>query len=246
MPTIATNLVLLLACIITAVNLGAADPITGAILIDCSRGNFKRRACEAIRGPNGGAGACKFKTNRIKDTYLRCINNRSFVDFKPETSITTIETDTTAITTVASSTTTTKNPCPDGVGGYERKLFSRQLNNDARIDRVDNVRGANRCALLCSSMADCLFFTFKESGRVCDRFSEIPPQTRNAKVNAYERLANCVADTTVTATSTTSAAALTTTAAIRTATTTTTVANPPCLVGAKSILPGKPTTSFGF
>jgi hypothetical protein len=45
---------------------------------DCSPGDYRRAQCEAIEGPNGGAGACTYKA-----ATSECLNDPNFVDASP-------------------------------------------------------------------------------------------------------------------------------------------------------------------
>jgi hypothetical protein len=54
-----------------------------ALFADCTVGDRRRAVCEAISGPNGGAGACSFKGNKNQPNFRKCINTISFVDDAP-------------------------------------------------------------------------------------------------------------------------------------------------------------------
>jgi hypothetical protein len=146
-------------------------PTSAAHAVDCSAGNYRKRRCQAFTGPNGGEGACKYKNNPDKASYKKCVPNKQFVDNAPEAKI----------------------ACPGGAESYTPTPYQRQTDNTFRIDRGD-AGGVDDCATLCSSLDECVFFTFRQSTRICDRFTETPPEislTRNVNFDAYERLARC-------------------------------------------------------
>jgi hypothetical protein len=135
----------------------------------CSSGNFRRKVCEAITGPNGGEGACKYKTNENKANFRQCIANKNFVDNEPVST------------------------CPEGIGGYSFTPFLRQTDNEFRIDRT-GATVVDDCATYCSSLDACEFFTFRQTALLCDTFSATPPElslTRNKFFDAYAKRANC-------------------------------------------------------
>jgi hypothetical protein len=53
-------------------------------MADCTVGTRKRRVCDAVTGPNGGAGACTFNGNRYGPNYGKCKNTPGFVDDAPQ------------------------------------------------------------------------------------------------------------------------------------------------------------------
>jgi hypothetical protein len=160
---------------------GVAD----ASLADCSVGDYKKLVCEAITGPNGGDGACKFSLNRFKTaTYKRCINNRNFVDTVGEATVTTTKTTT---------STQLSNACPLGVNGYDKDPKKRQVDNTFRYGRKVAIT-VRMCARLCSSEVKCLAFSYNFVGRYCDRLSEIPPTLelkRHRNSDVYTRRSTC-------------------------------------------------------
>jgi hypothetical protein len=102
---------------------------------DCSIGKFKRRVCEAVIGPNGGPGACKFNGNRAGPNYGQCKNKPDFVDF-PATTMTTTTTTTTTPPTVTDCSLgdRRKRQCEAILGPNGERFVCRFINN-ANSDR---------------------------------------------------------------------------------------------------------------
>jgi hypothetical protein len=53
---------------------------------DCALASWKTTRCKDIKGPNGGARACKFVTNpkkKHKANYRKCVHRKKFVDNDP-------------------------------------------------------------------------------------------------------------------------------------------------------------------
>jgi hypothetical protein len=111
------------------------------VLADCSDGDLRKARCEAITGPNGGAGACKFKTNNNKPNYLKCINDNTFVDNEPQTT-----------TTVAQTSTTSR--C------FQGPVVQQKGRNAFRIAFEDNVP-LEQCLTECTALVNCVGVSFR-------------------------------------------------------------------------------------
>jgi hypothetical protein len=117
------------------------------VLADCSLGNYRKKTCEAITGPTGAAGACKFKNNKHKENYRKCINNNNFVDDEPCSETTT------------TTTTTTVARCFQGpvVKQRGRKKFRIAFGDDVPLEQ---------CLTECKALVNCVGISFQVGDKV--------------------------------------------------------------------------------
>jgi hypothetical protein len=125
------------------------------VLADCSLGDRRKATCEAITGPNGGAGACKFKTNNNKANYLKCINDNKFVDNEPQTT-----------TTVTQTSTTSR--C------FQGPIVQQKGRNTFRIAFEDSVP-LEQCLTECAALVNCVGISFRAGDKALFMLSSLHP-----------------------------------------------------------------------
>jgi hypothetical protein len=156
-------------------------------------------ACAARCTPASGCefftfAASKFFCDRFTQTPPELSTNRN-LDFDAYERRSDCTTDPNPTTTT--TTPSTVAPGCTGVEGYYKTPFSRQTDNNLRIDRT-TANAAADCAARCSADGACKYFTYRANTKVCDRFSASPQLTQNNAFDAYAKLPNCGGDTVLT------------------------------------------------
>jgi hypothetical protein len=129
----------------TATDTTATQTSTTQLQADCSAGDFKRLVCEAITGPNGGIGACKYK--RLTN---ECITNKKFVDDTTTTTVTG--------TSITSVTTTTELSCVGSL--FQGPLLGTKGQDQFTLLKRSGVT-VDQCAAVCKLTAQCVGFSHR-------------------------------------------------------------------------------------